>query len=83
MTHLISKKDLNYIISCSKDKMQQLNLPLFVSNSEIDHSHLPTMANLEATLMYLNSKNLLTTTVGIDYTSEYGDNDMPDLVERE
>lgn len=82
MTYKIDIKDLNTIISYSKDKMFYLNPPLFVSRVELDRGHLPTVANLEAILMFLNSKGLLTKEISLEYTNDYDDNDMTELEPR-
>ena len=82
MTYKIDIKDLNLMVSYSKDKMFYLNPPLFVSRVELERGYLPTVANLEAILMFLNSKGLLVKEVCVDYTTDHDDNDMTELEER-
>ena len=76
----ISNKDLDLIVSYAKEKLFYLNLPISVSGKDVDRGELPSIAILEALLMFLNSKNLLSEFVDIDYT-EIGidDCDMPKL----
>lgn len=82
MTYKIDKKDLFILVSSAKDKMFQLNPPLFVSNQEVDRGELPTVAILEAVLGFLNGKKLLTELVELDYTFTYDDNDSLELEEK-
>jgi hypothetical protein len=82
MTYRIDDKDLNFIISRSKDNYSSLSLPLFVNRVEIGNNHLPSIAILESTLSFLNSKGLLTKLVTVDYTKEYLDNDTADLEDK-
>jgi hypothetical protein len=79
----IDKKDLRLILSYGKQYMNTLNLPLFVSREEVERGEIPTIAILEASIMYLNSKGLLKESVELDYTNDYDDNDSIDLPERE
>lgn len=79
MTYKIDKKDLFMIVSLAKDKMFQLNPPLFVSNKEVDRGELPTVAILESLIGFLNGKKLLTELVELDYTYTYDDNDTEEL----
>lgn len=83
MTYKIDKKDLFMIVSLSKDKMFNLNPPLFVTHKEVERGELPTIAILETVLGFLNSKKLLTKLVELDYTHTYDDNDSEDLKENE
>lgn len=78
----IDEKDLNYIISRSKDNFSSLSLPLSVNRVEMGNNHLPSIAMLESTLSFLSGKGLLTTMVSINYTREYGDNDTADLEDK-
>ena len=79
----IDKKDLRLILSYGKQYMNTLNLPLFVSREEVERGEIPTIAILEASIMYLNSKGLLKESVELDYINDYDDNDSIDLPERE
>jgi len=79
----IDKKDLRLILSYGKQYMNTLNLPLFVSREEVERGEIPTIAILEASIMYLNSKGLLKESVELDYTNDFDDNDSIELPERE
>lgn len=83
-SYLIDKKDLQHIVSCAKDKMFYLKMPINVSGVEVDRGEMPTIAILESVLMFLNSKKLLTNLVELDYTDPCADHDcdIPDLEER-
>jgi hypothetical protein len=82
MTYKIDKKDLQKIVSAAKDKFFYQNPPLFVSNVEVERGELPSLAILESLIMFLNSRELLTQFVEVDYTSTYDDNDSEELKER-
>jgi len=82
MTYKIDKKDLRTVLGFAKDKMFYFNLPLYVSMEEVERGEIPSLAMLEAALMFLNSKGLLTKLVEIDYTQDHDDCDMPDLEPR-
>jgi hypothetical protein len=83
MTYKITNRELNAIISRAKDNMFGFNTPLFVSGSELEKGQMPTLAMLESTLTFLNSKGLFNESVQIDYTDIILDDcDMPDLEER-
>lgn len=80
MTYKINERDLNLIVSYAKDKMFYLNLPLWVSQKEVERGELPSLAILEGVLMFLNGKGLLTKLVEVDYTPiGIDDHDMPKL----
>ena len=81
-SYLINKNDLEKIVDYAKGKMFNLNLPLYVSGKEVGHGEIPSLAILEATLMFLNAKGLFAQLVEIDYTHDYDDNDTEELEER-
>ena len=60
-----------------------LSLPVYISEEEVQHGQVPSLAILEATLMFLNAKGLLAQQIEIDYTMDYMDNDSEELKERE
>lgn len=68
MSYFINKNDLKIIVSDAKRNMSNFNLPLYVTNTEVDKGELPSIAILESALMFLNSKKLLTEQVSLDYT---------------
>lgn len=83
MTYKIDDKDLFMIVSNAKDKFFNLNLPIWVSRSEVERGEIPSLAILESVLMFLNGKGLLTKMVEIDYTdTNFHDCDIPELEER-
>lgn len=79
LTYKIDEKDIKMLVSTAKDKYFYLNPPLFVNFKELERGELPSIAMLEAAIMFLNSKGLLTKLVEIDYTMEYMDNDSVEL----
>jgi hypothetical protein len=78
----LTMKDLDLLVSFSKDKMFYLNPPLFIGGKEVERGYLASIANFEALLMFLNSKGLLKEEVGFDFTHNYEDNDSTELEER-
>lgn len=68
MTSLITKSDLGLIISNAKSQFTKFNLPLHISDKEVEQTELVALALLESTLVYLNRKGLLTNLVSMDYT---------------
>ena len=76
--HLISRSDLHKIVSDAKRNMANISLPLYVSEKQVEQECIPTVAIMESVLMYLNSKNLLTSQVNLDYTDSacFHDNEI-------
>ena len=73
--YLIDANDLHKIISDSKQQMQRLSLPLFITGKEIEMCEVVNLARFESILMFLNSKGLLTRQVNFDYTDPRADFD--------
>jgi hypothetical protein len=80
---LITKTDINKIVSDAKNEMFKLNLPIYISNKEVHQTELVTIAVLEAVLMYLNNKKLLTNLVLVDYTNVVSQYDPEFVVSEE
>jgi len=68
MTHVITKKDLFFIISAAKKNMLNLRLPMQISGSEVDQSELTTIAIAESLITYFNANKLFTKLPEFDYT---------------
>ena len=83
MTYKLDYKNLFDIVDLAKGKMMGLSLPVYISEQEVGHGQIPSLAILEATLMFLNAKGLLAQQIEIDYTMDYMDNDSEELKERE
>ena len=83
MTYKLDYKNLFDIVDLAKGKMMGLSLPVYISEKEVQHGQVPSLAILEATLMFLNAKGLLAQQIEIDYTMDYMDNDSEELKERE
>jgi hypothetical protein len=66
-TYLFTDDDLLKVVSNAKDNMSKLSLPLYISNKEVNQGSVVSVAIIESVLMLLNSKNLLTKQVKIDY----------------
>jgi hypothetical protein len=81
MTLKMTMKDLDLLVSTSKDKLFYLNPPLFVGGKEVEKGYLASIANFEALLNFLNSKGLLKEEVCFDFTHDYDDNDSGRLDE--
>lgn len=77
--HLVTRADLFKIVSNAKQNMANISLPLYVSEKQVEQECIPTVAIMESVLMYLNSKNLLTNQVNLDYTDSscFHDNELP------
>jgi len=65
---LITKKDLDQIISNAKINMTNLRLPMTISHKEVEMGELPSVAIIEAVLSHLTSHKLLTEHVKLEYT---------------
>lgn len=83
MTYKFDYKNLFSIVDLAKGKMMGLSLPVYISEQEVQHDQILSLAILEATLMFLNAKGLLVQQIEIDYTMDYMDNDSEELKERE
>lgn len=68
-TSLITKADLNIIVSNAKSRIVSFSTPLYISDKEVESSELASLAILESVIMHLNGKKLLTNMVTVDYTS--------------
>jgi hypothetical protein len=79
-TSLITKSDLNNIISNAMSGIVRLSLPLYISDKRVDPEDLVSIAVLEAVLIHLNTKKLLVNPVALDYTDAGADHD-PELAE--
>jgi hypothetical protein len=66
--HKISRKDLFLLVSNAKTKYNQLPNNPYVSGKEVEQGELPTVAVIEAFIMYLNQNGLLNKSVGFDFT---------------
>jgi hypothetical protein len=83
-TYLINNKDLHKIVDGAKYEMSHFNLPLYVTNKEVERGEVPSLAIIESVVSFLNSKNLLTQLVKVDYTDPtvHHDNDFEELEEK-
>jgi hypothetical protein len=78
LNHVVNKNDLFGIISDSKRKYVEFNLPLQVSGRAVDPSELPAIAMIEALVSYLNRNHLLNRLPKIDYSEEAGYDSLED-----
>jgi len=67
-TSMLTKSDINTIISSAKTKITNFSLPLYISGLIMEPNELASLAIIEATLMHLNQKSLSTEPVSVDYT---------------
>lgn len=80
---LITYKDFLKIVSQAKLNMFNLNLPLHISKKQLEPRDIASVATLDAILMHLNGRNLLTNPVSIDYTTLVSyECDISDLEEK-
>lgn len=68
MEVLITYSDLQKIMSSAKDNMSRLNLPLNITQKEVEQKQVVAVCIIESVLTHLNRKNLLTSLVNFDYT---------------
>lgn len=66
--YLITKSDLELIISNAKRKMQHFSLPIYISDKEVDAREIPSLAILEGVIMFLNNRKFLTNAISVNYT---------------
>ena len=68
-TYLFTSTDLFKVVSNAKQNISNFSLPIYVSNKEVEYKEIITLAVIESVLMHLNSKNLLTKSISVDYTN--------------
>jgi hypothetical protein len=67
-TYLFTNDDLLKVLDNAKQNMSNFSLPLYISNKDVQQGSMVSLAIIESVLMLLNSKNLLTKQVKIDYS---------------
>jgi len=67
-TYLFTDEDLFEVLDNAKQNMTNFSLPLYISNKEVSQGSMVSLAIVESVLMLLNSKNLLTKEVKVDYS---------------
>ena len=77
--YLLTKSDLNKIVSDAKENMFRFNLPIYITRKEVEQRDISSLAVIESILMHLNSKNLLKRFIEIDYTDPSADHDQDEL----
>lgn len=68
MEHVLNSKDLFDIVSGAKSEYSNFQLPIKVSNKQVESSELANVAMIESTLSYLSRTNLLKRLVKFEYT---------------
>jgi len=82
-TYLLDKKDLYMIVCNAKKNMLDFNLPIYVTQNQVEQGEIPSLAMLESVLMTLNSKGLLNRIVKVDYTDPACEHDPESPLEDE
>jgi hypothetical protein len=80
---LITKKDLDKIVSDAKRNMASMSFPLQVSKLDVESRDFATVAILESVLMHLNSRELLIGSVSVEYTDPCSAHDPETPLEEE
>lgn len=74
--HMLTKDDLNYLVSVAKSNFVQQSGSLNISSKAVEKGELPSLAMIEAVISYLNKNALLKKLVKVDYTNTvYDSND--------
>jgi hypothetical protein len=82
-TYLITKNDLERIVSNAKVNMTRLNLPLYMSHKEVEQGELVTVAILQAAIMFFNNNKCFGSEVEMDFTDPACDHDNELPLEQE
>lgn len=70
---VITKNDLALIVSMAKDNYKTLHGDLHVSNKKVEQNSFLHISLVNATISWLNSKNLLKGLASFDYTDHCND----------
>ena len=68
MEDLITYSDLQKIISYSKDSIIKINLPLNITQKQVEQKQVVAVCIIESVITHLNNRKLLTNLVKLDYT---------------